>query len=161
MPELQPEIENARPHGQLNEPQQSRLLITCKYIDNLLGDIENALHSATSPSPFPRYIVDVTPEQARALEDHISRLRAQLLRTLDWQHLKPELPEIPVTRSITTDLAFVEIAIEELKPRHLRGCGAVPPDAVDELNNVIHELLSQVRSMESYLRTVLESREAI
>jgi hypothetical protein len=153
--------ESARHPGQLNEPQQRRLVITCKYIDNLLSDIEHALHSARSPSPFPRYVIDVTPEQARVIEDHIGRLRAQLLRTLDWQHLKPEPPEIPVTRSITTDLAFVEIAIEELKPRHLRGCGAVPEDAVDELNKVIHDLLSQVKGMESYLRRELESKEAI
>ena len=153
--------ESTRHPGQLNEPQQRRLVITCKYIDNLLSDIEHALHSATSPSPFPRYIIDVTPEQARVIEDHIGRLRAQLLRTLDWQHLKPESAEIPVTRSITTDLAFVEIAIEELKPRHLRGCGAVPADAVDELNKVIHDLLSQVKGMESYLRRELESKEAI
>ncbi|MGA3011502.1 MAG: hypothetical protein ABSD72_14690 [Terracidiphilus sp.] len=153
--------ESTRHPGQLNEPQQRRLVITCKYIDNLLTEIEQALHSATSPSPFPRYIVDVTPEQARVLEDHISRLRAQLLHTLDWQHLKPEPPDIPVTRSITTDLAFVEIAIEELKPRHLRGCGAVPEDAVDELNKVIHELLSLVKGLDSYLRKELESRETI
>jgi len=66
-----------------------------------------------------------------------------------------------VTRSITTDLAFVEIAIEELKPRHLRGCGAVPADAVDELNLVIHELLSLVKGMDSYLRKELEFRETI
>jgi hypothetical protein len=159
MPELT--SESTRHPGQLNEPQQRRLVITCKYIDNLLGEIEHALHSATSPSPFPRYIVDVTPEQARVLEDHIRLLRAQLLRTLDWQQLKPEPPDIPVTRSITTDLAFVEIAIEELKPRYLRGSGAVPADAVDELNKVIHELLAQVKSMESYLRKELESRETI
>jgi hypothetical protein len=153
--------ESTRHPGQLNEPQQRRLVITCKYIDNLLSDIEHALHSATSASPFPLYIVDVTPEQARVIEDQIQHLRSQLIRTLDWQHLKPEPAEIPVTRSITTDLAFVEIAIEELKPRHMRGCGAVPADAVDELNKVIHELLSLVKGMESYLRKELESKEAI
>lgn len=145
-------MERTRISGELNEPQQRRLLITCKYIDSLLCDIEHALHSATSPSPFPRYVVDVTPEQAREIEGHIRRLRSQLLQTLEWQRLKPEPPEIPVTRLITTDLAFVDIAIEELKPHHLRGCGAVPADAVDELNSAIHELRSLVKSMESYVR---------
>jgi hypothetical protein len=66
--------------------------------------------------------------------------------------MKPEPPEIPVTRSIATDLAFVDIAIEELRPRHLRGCGAVPQDAVDELNGVIEQLRSLVKSMDSYVR---------
>jgi len=136
----------------LNEAQQRRLSITCKYIDNLLCDMEHALHTATSESPFPRYVVDVTDEQAKEIEGHIRLLRSQLLRTLDWQHLKPEPPEIPVTQSITTVLAFIEIAIDELKPRYLRGCGAVPADTVDGLNEEIHELLSLVKNMENYLR---------
>jgi len=152
MPEAGPEAARMRQPGELNDAQQRRLLITCKYIDSLLCDIEHALHSAASESPFPRYDVDITPAQTRVIEDHIRGIRAQLLRTLAWQHMKPEPPEIPVTRSITTDLAFVDIAIEELKPRHLRGSGAVPEDAVDELNGVIQELRSLVKSMDSYVR---------
>jgi len=152
MPESQPANHRTRRPGELNEAQQRRLITTCKYIDSLLCDMEHALHTATSESPFPRYVVDATAEQAREIEGHISRLRAQLLRTLEWQHLKPEPPEIPVTRSIATVLAFIEIAIDELKPRHLRGCGAVPADAVEELNGEIHELLSLVKNMEIYLR---------
>ena len=152
MPETGPEAARTRQPGELNNAQQRRLLITCKYIDNLLCDIEHALHSAASESPFPRYVVDLTPAQTRVIEDHIRGLRSQLLRTLAWQHMKPEAPEIPVSRSVMTDLAFVDIAIEELKPRYLRGCGAVPEDAVDELNGVIRELRSLVQSMDSYVR---------
>ncbi len=152
MPGSHPEIGPTRQPGELNEAQQRRLIITCKYIDSLLCDMEHALHSATSESPFPCYVVDVTIEQAREIEGHIRRLRSQLLQTLEWQHLKPEPPEIPVSRSIMTDLSFIEIAIEELKPRYMRGCGAVPADAVDGLNGEIHELLSLVKSIEKYLR---------
>ena len=152
MPESEPAIERTRYPGQLNEPQRRRLSVTCQYIDSLLCDMEHALHSATSESPFPRYVVDVTPAQAREIVSHIRRLRSQLLRVLAWQRMKPEPPEIPVTRSITTDLAFVDIAIEELRPSYMRGCGAVPEDAVDALNGEIHELRSLVQGMESYLR---------
>jgi hypothetical protein len=112
----------AREPGALNEVQQRRLSITCKYIDKPLCDIEQALHSAASPSPFPRYLVDITPALSRVIEDHI--------RALDGQHLKPDPPEIPVTRSVTVDLTFIDIAIEELKPGYMRGCGAVHEDAV-------------------------------
>ncbi len=152
MPKSQPENEKTRRHGELNEPQQRRLSVTCKYIDSLLCEMEQALHSATSESPFPRYVIDVTPAQALEIEGHIRRLRSGLLQFLAWQHLMPEPPEIPLTRSVTTDLAFIEIAIEELKPRHLRGCGAVPEDAVDELNAEIQKLLSLVKGMENHVR---------
>jgi hypothetical protein len=152
MPESEPETGRTRQPGHLNEAQQRRLIITCKYIDSLLSDMESALQTETSKSPFPHYVVNITAEQAKEIENHIRRFRSQLLQILEWQNLKPEPPEIPVTRSITTDLAFIEIAIEELKPRYLRGCGAVPADAVDGLNEEIHKLLSLVKSMKSYLR---------
>ncbi len=157
MPESTGENRQQQRPGELNEPQRRRLLIACKYIDKLLGDIENALHSAASQSPFPRYILDVTPAQARVVEDHIRRFRSQLLSALNWQRMKPEPPEIPVTRSITTDLAFIDIAIEELKPSYMRGCGAVPADAVDELNGVVHELRALAAGMDRYLRQDLGS----
>jgi hypothetical protein len=120
--------------------------------------MERALHSAASQSPFPRYVLDITPAQAGVIEDHIRRLRAQLLRTLAWQHLKPDPPEVPVTRLLTTDLAFADVAIEELKPKHLKGYGAVPADAADELNATIGELRSVVKDMERYVRHELGVR---
>ena len=152
MPEPGPKIVGARARGALNDAQQRRLSVTCKYLDKLLCDIEQALPSAESTSPFARHVVDITPAQTRVIEDHIGRFRSQLLRALDWQHMKPDPPEIPVTRSVMTDLAFVDIAIEELRPSYMSGCGAIPEDAVGELNGVVHELRSLVGSMERYLR---------
>ncbi len=144
-----------RQPGQLNRNQKSRLRIACRYIDKLLGDLDHILHAATSPSPFPRYVVDITPAQVRVLEDHIRRFRAQLLRTIAWQQMEPEPPEIPATRAILTNLAFVDIAVEELKPSYMRGSGSVPEDAVNELNGVVHELRSLVTGMERYLKQEL------
>ncbi len=134
MPEPGPQIVRTRERGALNDAQRRRLSVTCKYIDKLLCDIEQALHSAESSSPFARHVVDITPAQTRVIEDHIGRFRSQLLRALDWQHMKPDPPEIPVTRSVMTDLAFVDIAIEELRPSYMSGCGAIPEDAVGEFS---------------------------
>lgn len=138
--------------GELNDAQLRRLSITCEYIDKLLCDVEHILHEAASPSPFPRHIIDVTPAQTRALEDHIRRLREQLLRTLAWQRMKPDPPDIPATRALLTHLAFIDIAVEELKPSYMRGSGSVPEEAAAELNGVVYELGSVVQSMERYIR---------
>ncbi|MGA7315050.1 MAG: dynamin family protein [Silvibacterium sp.] len=148
--------------GELNEHQKTRLRVTCQYIDKLLSDIDNILHAATSQSPFPRFIVDINPAQVRVIEDHIRRLRSQLVRTIVWQQMKPEPPNIPATRAVLTNLAFVDIAIEELKPHYMKGSGHVPEDAVSELNGVVYELRSLVSGMERYfkqeLTTDLEKR---
>jgi GTP-binding protein EngB required for normal cell division len=141
--------------GELNGPQQTRLRITCHYIDKLLSDVDRILHQATSQSSFPRYVVDIAPAQVRVVEDYIRRLRSHLLRALDWQHMKPTPPDIPATRAVLTNLAFIDIAVEELRPSYMRGSGTVPEDAVSELNGVVHELRSLVEGMERYLRQEL------
>jgi hypothetical protein len=155
MPELRADDTSNQVPGELNTVQRRRLGATCKYIDGLLCDIEHALHSPESESPFPHYVVDVTSAQVCVIEDHIRRLRTQLLRTLDWQHMKPEPPEIPVSRSVLTDLGFVDIAVEELGPRHMRDCGAVPGDAIGGLNEVVDELRSLVHNISHSIREEL------
>ncbi len=143
--------------GELNDTQQRRLRVSCQYIDKLLCNIEHALHCAASQSPFPRYVMDISDAQAASLEDHIRGIRAQLLRTLAWQHMEPNHPDIPVTRLVTTNLAFVKIAIEELRPRTMRGSGIVPEDAIDELDEVLHRLGSLVEGMERYIGRELDT----
>ena len=155
MPEQSKDAEMTRRAGELNGHQKTRLRITCQYIDKLLRDIENILHAATSESPFPRFIVDINPAQVRVIEDHIRRLRSQLVRTIAWQQMKPEPPNIPATRAVLTNLTFVDIAIEELKPHYMKGSGPVPEDAVSELNGVVYELRSLVSGMERYLKQEL------
>jgi hypothetical protein len=147
-----------RQHGELNEVQRRRPAVTCKYIDGLLCDIEHALHSQEFEPAFPHFAVDVTPAQARMIEDHIGRLRAQLLKALDWQHMKPEPPEIPVSRAVITNLGFVDIAVEELRPRYMRGSGAIPEDAIDGLNQVVDELRNLVHGIEHSIRHELEMK---
>ncbi len=141
--------------GELNQHQKTRLRITCQYIDKLLSDVEEILHAATSQSPFPRYIVDINPAQVRVIEDHLRRLRSQLVRTIAWQQMKPERPDIPATRAVMTNLTFIDISIEELKPSYMKGYGIVPDDAVNELNGVVYELRSLVSGMERYLKQEL------
>ncbi len=155
MPEQGRNTTMTRSAGELNEHQKTRLRITCQYIDKLLSDVENILHAATSQSPFPRYIVDINPAQVRVIEDHLRRLRSQLLRAIAWQRMKPEPPDVPATRAVLTNLAFVDIAIEELKPHYMKGSGHVPEDAIAELNGVVYELRSVLSGMERYLKQEL------
>ena len=155
MPEIQPMNMESPQHGRLNDAQRRRLSITCSYIDKLLCEVEQILHQAASKSPFPQHVIDVTPVQTRVLEDHIRHIREELLRALAWQDITPAPPEIPATRATLTHLAFVDIAIEELKPSYMRGSGVIPDDVAEELNGVVHELRSVCQSMESYLRQEL------
>ncbi len=161
MPETGPEDTEIRHRGELNSNQQRRLYVTCSYIDRLLAEIEKVLHETASPSPFPRHVIDITPAQGRVLDDHIRRIREQLLRTLACRKMKPEPAEIPATRAVLTHLEFIDIAIEELRPSYMRGSGAIPAGAGDELTGAVYELRSVVQSMRRYIRQESDGRASL
>jgi hypothetical protein len=47
---LSPDVAMRRKPGQLNDPQQRHLRVSCQYVDRLLSDIESVLHAAASKS---------------------------------------------------------------------------------------------------------------
>jgi len=135
----------------LNSNHERRLSVTCRYIDKLLADMESILNVSSSRLAFPQYISDLTSAQRRVIEDYIGRIRAQLIRVLDGQHIERPSAEIPVGRSLHSTLTFVDIAVEELKPEYMRGYGEVPPQAAVELNGIAGELQGLVRQLDHYL----------
>ncbi len=138
-------------HITLNPSQRQRLLVTCKHIDKLLGNIEETLNAAASKSVFPGYLGDILPQQRKTIEDYIARLREQLLQVLARQSLAPEEPRISAAHAIHVDLTFIEIAIAELAPHYMRGYGAVSEQGASDLQGVIAELQSTVKELHGYV----------
>jgi len=131
----------------LNPSQRNRLLVTCRHIDGLLGDIEATLNAAASNSVFPNYIEDVGLSRRRGIEAQIACLRALLLRVLASQSIAPERPQISATHSIKVGLTFIDIAITELAPRHMRGYGVVSEQGAADLKDIVASLQSGVREI--------------
>ena len=134
-------------HITLNASQRQRLLITCKHIDKLLGDIEATLNAAASKSVFPSYVADITPIQRKTVEDYIARIRGQLLQVLAGESLAPEQPHISAAHSIHVNLTFIDIAIAELAPHYMRGYGPVSEEGAADLNGIVAELESVVNEL--------------
>jgi hypothetical protein len=135
----------------LNSNHERRLSVTCRYIDKLLADMESMLNVSSSKLAFPQYVADLAPEHRNTIEEYIGRIRAQLLRVLDGQGIERPRADIPVSRSLHSTLTFVDIAVEELKPEHMRGYGEVPPAAAVALNGIAGELHGLVRQLDDYL----------
>ena len=157
VPRQEPAAAATRQPGELNESQRRRLSVTCEYIDRLLQDVEHILDAGRSKSPFPRYLPDIDEAEARTLEGQIAELRAQLLRALAWQQMKAREAEIPASRAVMINLDYIGIAIEELKPRYMRGSGAVPEDVVEDLNRVVDDLRAAAETMERSLLHAIET----
>lgn len=143
----------------LNSNHQRRVSATCRHIDQLLAEMESALDVSTSNLAFPQYVSDLSPGQRRVIEDYIGRVRVQLIRMLDSQHIERPPADIPVSRSLLSHLTFMDVAAEELKPEHLRGYGEVPAPAALELNRIVVELQQLVRQFHRYVDQCTKENE--
>ena len=135
----------------LNEHQARRLRITCQYADELLSDLEGILNESASKIAFPRYISDIAPAQRRIIEDYTARIRAQLVRVLDGQGIPREPSSIPASRAIAVTLVSLDISVEELKPKYMRGYGDVSEVTATELNGIVGELHGLITRLDRYL----------
>jgi hypothetical protein len=134
----------------LNEHHLRRLLVTCQYIDGLLVEIENLLHSSACTAAFPRYFLDISATERPVIEAYISRTREQLLQLASRHGLHPQ-PSIPARHAIHSILAAIRISAEELQPRYLKGYGEVPARAAARLQPLVRKLQDTVAELDSHI----------
>lgn len=135
----------------LNPFQANRLLITCRYIDRLLTDIENVLNPIHTKAAFPRYACDVDANLRQTLEDYIAQIRAQLVSILNEQGIAQGPPDIPASRAAHALLDAIDIAVQELRPRDMRGYGTVAHKAARDLDRIVGKLSSLIYEMNHFL----------
>lgn len=137
--------------GYLNEFQARRLYVTFRYIDKLLCEIEDVLNTPSSRAAFPKYSPDVAPAESRQMEQHIARIRSQLVRILDEQSIPRQVPFISASHAIHAALGSIDIALEELKPRHMRGYGELSEATANELNGIAEGLRGLVAQLNRFI----------
>jgi GTP-binding protein EngB required for normal cell division len=137
--------------GRLNPSQRLHLLSSCQYADKLLSEIEATLAASQSKSPFPRFVPDISPAQAKVVQDYIARMRAQVVRILDGQSVSIPAPQIGSVHSVRVTLGFVEIAFEECRPKRMAGYGKLADSATVEMAGLVDEMQGIVSRLDSYL----------
>jgi len=137
--------------GQLNSSQRLHLLTSCQYADKLLSEIEATLVASQSKSPFPKFKPDISPAQAKVVQDYIARMRAQLVRILDAQGVPIPEPHIGSVHSIRVTLGFVDIAFDECRPKRMAGYGELPGTAAVEIAGLVDEIQGIISRLASYL----------
>ncbi len=144
-------MDNARAVGRLNSSQRLHLLTSCQYADKLLSEIEATLVASQSKSPFPKFKPDISPAQAKVVQDYIARMRAQLVRILDSQCVPIPAPQIGSVHSIRVTLGFVDVAFDECRPKRMAGYGALADGAAVEIAGLVDEMQGIISRLGSYL----------
>jgi hypothetical protein len=137
--------------GHLNPSQRLHLLSSCQYADKLLSEIEATLAASQSRSPFPKFQPDISPAQAKVVQDYIARMRAQLVRILVAQGVAIPAPHIGSVHSIRVTLGFADIAFDECRPKRMAGYGELADGAAAEIEGLVDEMQGVISRLDSYL----------
>jgi hypothetical protein len=137
--------------GGLNEAQIHHLLASFRHIDGLLKNIEGILDCTQSRSPFPRYQLDIDPQLRLELENQIRTLRGALVSILLQQSIPVPPPSISALHAVGTAADFVELAIDELRPKQMRAYGKLANGTPEVLNGIVDQLEQMAVDM---MRTV-------
>lgn len=139
--------------GLLSPSQQNHLLTTLRHADQLLCDCEQILASGGSLSPFPSYAHDFNDQERAVLSSLISRLRGSFMSTLLLLGVSVPAPRISALRAIQTNLDYIDMDLEELRPGSMKGYGPLAERAADRLETAVQDIQSDLRVMLRYLRT--------
>jgi len=144
-------MDDARIEGGLNESHRRHLFSSFQYADKLLAEIEAVLTAAQSQSPFPKYQPDISPAQARVVQDYVARMRAQIVRILEGQGVPIPTPNIGSIHAIRVTLGFVDIAFDECRPKRMTGYGQISAEASTALSGLVDEMQGIISRLNTYL----------
>ena len=138
---------------ELNENHKRSLLIGFRYVDDLLSDIERIMATSMDPqSPFEQYIADIRPAQQKIIAAEIAHIRIVMCRILESKGINIKHPGISAVNAVRTAIHFADIAMEEKRPKYMRGYGELTEEAVRELNEVASQMQKLLKQILKALR---------
>jgi hypothetical protein len=139
------------PPSELNEAQRRSLSVGLHHVAGLLDEVEGTLAAARDPSPFSRRVSDITPAEASVILDYLAAIRRRLAAAAERHGLDIRGPARDARRSIDALTAGAWIAVEEIRPRRLRGYGPLDPSLAGEIDRTCDELASSIRELQRAL----------
>jgi len=136
---------------ELGENHKRHVLSTFQYIDDLFADMEQMLATARSSRLYKEYELDVTPEKQMELQRAITEFRTLMSRIQAELNITPRPPHVSAVRAVLAFFTFIDIALEELQPRHMRGYGELSAGTTVQLETLVAEMRSLLERMRSVL----------
>lgn len=120
------------------EYQINHLVGSFRHIDHLLTMIEGALNDHGG-ALFPRYIQDIDADCKNHLLDFAVELRERMTQRMKSYGLEMPTPKTTASHATEAALSFIAIALDDLRPKEMRGYGPVNERTAKELEELIHE----------------------
>jgi GTP-binding protein EngB required for normal cell division len=135
----------------LNENHVRHVVITFRYMDELLTKAEQILASAGEPLPFQEYADDSTPIQRKVAHDYVVHLRAMMSRALEEWHISRPEPISGALWAARNAVGFANIALAEMESKRMAGYGQLSEVAAQRIDELGAELRAQICKLDDYL----------
>jgi hypothetical protein len=123
-----------------NEAQIRCIIATFKYMDESLDHaFRAAAGEANNRALCPQYVLDLLPEQQAALKPELASFRRKLRQFLKEQEIVVA-PTTSATNAFKAAIGFIDISLEEIRPRRLNGYGSLSQGGATEISHLIGEL---------------------
>ena len=136
----------------LTATQRKHLLGVIKHADQMLTEIEQILDSERFIPLIGRHARDFEPGDALQVRSGIVELRVHMAAVLERSGIGIPEPHIGGMHTVASTLDYIDIELEELRPRAMRAYGEVSPAGAKHLDAAVDELKAMVRRILSHAR---------
>jgi GTP-binding protein EngB required for normal cell division len=141
----------------LNNAQSRSILCGFLGIHRRMAELEVLHHPGERASAFSEYVNDISPTEAKVLQDYFARIRIAMLGHLKELDIPLDIRPMSRRWAIQTGLQSVSIAVAELRPSKLRGYGELSQEAPSLMTKICEDLDRLIDQIITYLRQGLGS----
>ena len=128
--------------------------ILCGFLDihRRMAELEALLSPGTKTTPFSGYVNDLSPTEAKVVQDYFARIRTAMLEHLRESEIPLEVRTTSLRWAIDIGISFIGINVAELGPKKLRGYGALNEKASAQATKFQQDLERLVDQAATYIR---------
>jgi hypothetical protein len=131
---------------------QQTLAVAFMDLHDRLTHMEGLIAQADHPTAFARYFADLPPGELQAVRDYFAEIRDAMQKLLAANQIPVNVTPVSLRWALETGLVYLQVAVEEMSPKHLRGYGALTPEGQDAAQAIKEELGRLVAQALGYLR---------
>ncbi len=135
----------------LSPLHKSVLLSTFLHIESRLSEIEPLLARGKEPTPLSQYVRDLSPTEAKVIEDYFARIRSTMVTSLERHSIPVNVRRVSLRWSLQTNLTLLSVAVAEMSPSRLRGYGQLDESDREEVLSMRQELERLFARVAAYL----------
>jgi hypothetical protein len=128
--------------------------ILCGFLDihRRMAELEALLVPGTKPTPFSGYVNDLSPTEAKVVQDYFTRIRTAMLAHLRESEIPLDVRTTSLRWAIDVGISFIGINVSEVGPNRLRGYGALGEKASAQTIKFQQDLERLVDQAAAYIR---------